>query len=225
MAYAGLANLSPIFGLYCAIVPAFTYAAFGPSRESAIGAMALVSIMVGQAVADLTPDNAPLPARVAVAVKLAFLTGLLQMGMGLLKMGEVASLVSHPVMQGFSSGGEILIAVSQVKWIFGVRIPPQRYAWQTLYYLCAHIRETEPWTLLLGVVTCGLLFALSKWRRLTKARMEVRAGVGGGSVQPVMTWIVCQSCCGRQAFNCTRPPPPPPPPPPPHTRRKAGRRP
>jgi SulP family sulfate permease len=44
MAYAGLAGLSPIFGLYCAIVPAFVYVAFGPSRESAIGAMALVSI-------------------------------------------------------------------------------------------------------------------------------------------------------------------------------------
>jgi SulP family sulfate permease len=140
--------------------------------------------MVGNAVADLTPDDAPLQARVAVAVKLAFLTGLLQMGMGLLKMGEVASLVSHPVMQGFSSGGEILIAISQIKWIFGIKIPQQRYAWQTLFYLFAHIRETEPWTLLLGIVTCALLFVLSKWRRVTKVRMEVR---GRGSPRSFMS--------------------------------------
>lgn len=176
MAYAGLANLSPIYGLYCAIFPAFVYAVLGPSRDSAIGAMALVSIMVGDAVVSATPAGAPLAERVAVAVKLAFLTGVVQVVMGLLRLGQVASYVSHPVMGGFSSGGEILIAVSQLKMLFGIKIPQKKYAWQTVYYLFAHIRETKPWTLLLGVVTCALLYAVSKWRRVNKARMEVRRG-------------------------------------------------
>lgn len=202
MAYAGLAGLSPIYGLYCAIAPAMyvaasnqqnnqptvhpinqpstlhnsVYVIFGPSRESAIGAMALVSIMVGDAVASATPAGAPLHDRVAVAVKLAFLTGVFQLCLGLLKMGEIATYVSHPVMQGFSSGGEILIAISQLKMLFGIKIPSKKYAWQTLYYLFAHIKETQPWTLLMGVITCAFLYALSKWRRATKARMEVGGG-------------------------------------------------
>lgn len=135
--------------------------------------MALVSIMVGDAVNAATPTGAPLHDRVAVAVKLAFVTGVFQLALGLLKMGEIATYVSHPVMQGFSSGGEILIAISQLKMLFGIKIPRQKYAWQTLYYLFAHIKETQPYTLLMGVVTCALLYALSKWRRAIKARMEV----------------------------------------------------
>lgn len=190
MAYAGLANLSPIYGLYCAIFPAFIYAVLGPSRDSAIGAMALVSIMVGDVVASLTHAGAPLADRVAVAVKLAFFCGILQMVMGVCRLGEVASYVSHPVMQGFSSGGEILIAVSQLKQLFGIKIPQKKYAWQTVYYLFAHIRETKPWTLLLGVVTCALLFALSKWRRITRARIEVGGWVDGCGC----LWVVGGVC-------------------------------
>lgn len=112
MAYAGLAGLSPLYGLYCAIAPAFVYALFGPSRESAIGAMALVSIMVGDAVASLTPAGAPLADRVAVATKLAFLTGVFQVVLGLFKMGEIASYVSHPVMQVRAAGGRWRVACS-----------------------------------------------------------------------------------------------------------------
>ncbi len=172
MAYATLANLSPIYGLYCALFPNVVYAIFGPSRESAVGAMALLSIMVGDIVTDHTAPHATLDERVNVAVKLAFLTGLFQIALGICKMGEVAIYVSHPVMQGFCSGGEILIAVSQLKFLTGIKIPAKKYAYQTLEYLFTHLKEIKPWTLLLGSVTFALLFSLSRWRRQTKARFE-----------------------------------------------------
>lgn len=180
MAYSVLANLTPIYGLYCAIMPNLVYCFFGPSRESAVGAMALVSIMVGDLVTrhtstfPLSEDThqAPLEERVNVAVKLAFLTGAIQVALGVLKLGEIATYVSHPVMQGFCAGGEILISISQLKFLFGINIPAFPYAYQTLQFLFEHIKETKPWTLLLGMVTFTLLFTLSRWRRLTKARIE-----------------------------------------------------
>jgi len=180
MAYSVLANLTPIYGLYCAITPNLIYSFFGPSRESAVGAMALVSIMVGDLVArhtstfPLSEDThqAPLEERVNVAVKLAFLTGAIQFAFGVLKLGEIATYVSHPVMQGFCAGGEILIAISQLKFLFGISIPSFPYAYQTIQYLFEHIEETKTWTLLLGMVTFALLYTLSRWRRLTKARLE-----------------------------------------------------
>lgn len=182
MAYAVLANLSPIYGLYSAIAPNIVYSFFGPSRESAVGAMALVSIMVGNIISGQTSSlrssegdhtqQAPLDERVNVAVKLAFVTGLMQIGLGVLKMGEIATYVSHPVMQGFCSGGEILIAISQLKYLFGIKIPAFPYAYQTLEYLFQNIQDTEPWTLLLGLVTFFLLYALSRWRRAARAKLE-----------------------------------------------------
>lgn len=180
MAYSVLANLTPIYGLYCAIAPNLIYSFFGPSRESAVGAMALVSIMVGDLVARHTStfplsedtNQAPLEERVNVAVKLAFLTGAIQVALGVLKLGEIATYVSHPVMQGFCAGGEILISISQLKFLFGINIPAYPYAYQTLQFLFEHIKETKPYTLLLGMVTFTFLFTLSRWRRLTKASVE-----------------------------------------------------
>lgn len=75
-------------------------------------------------------------------------------------------------MQGFCSGGEILIAISQLKYLLGIKVPAFPYAYQTVWYLGQHIKETQLWTLLLACVTFGLLFAISKWRRLTKAKWE-----------------------------------------------------
>lgn len=73
-------------------------------------------------------------------------------------------------MQGFCSGGEILIAISQLKYLLGIKVPAFPYAYQTLWYLGRHLKETQLWTLLLASGTFGLLFAISKWRRLTKAK-------------------------------------------------------
>ena len=197
MAYSVLANLTPIYGLYCAIVPNLVYSFFGPSRESAVGAMALVSIMVGDLVTRHTAsfplseetNRAPLEERVNVALKLAFLTGAIQVVLGVLKLGEIATYVSHPVMQGFCVGGEILISVSQLKFLFGISIPSFPYAYQTLQYLFEHIQDTKPWTLLLGMVTFTLLFMLSRWRRLTKARFEKQRleTLASGSAAPVIS--------------------------------------
>jgi hypothetical protein len=73
--YGVLAGLPPIYGLYCAIVPNIVYAIFGTSRESAVAAMALVSLMVGHTITEVIGAGADMQARVAAAVSLAFLTG------------------------------------------------------------------------------------------------------------------------------------------------------
>ena len=58
------------------------------------------------------------------------------MVLGLFKMGEIATYVSHPVMQGFCSAGEILIAISQLKYLFGIKIPQYKYAYQVRSGYC-----------------------------------------------------------------------------------------
>jgi SulP family sulfate permease len=118
LAYAMLAGLPPHLGLYASLLPILAYAALGSSMTLAVGPVAVASLMTASAIAPLaSPGSAEY---VSLAVLLALLGGLQLLVLGLLRMGFVANLLSHPVVAGFVTGSAILIALGQLKPLLGI---------------------------------------------------------------------------------------------------------
>ena len=120
LAYAMLAGLPPVAGLYASILPLLAYALFGSSRTLAVGPVAVVSLMTAAALDPLFPAGSA--DYVGAAMLLALLSGLLLAGMALLRLGFVANFLSHPVISGFISASGLLIAVGQLKHVLGVPV-------------------------------------------------------------------------------------------------------
>ena len=118
LAYALLAGLPPEMGLYASIGPLLLYAAFGSSKTLSVGPVAVASLMTASAIGTVTEAGIADP--ISAAVMLALLGGLLMMTLGFLKMGFVANFLSHSVVSGFITASGILIAVSQLKHLFGI---------------------------------------------------------------------------------------------------------
>lgn len=170
LAYAMLAGLPAEVGLYASILPIIAYALFGSSRALAVGPVAVVSLMT------LTAASAVAPAGgaefVAAALVLALLSGLMLALMGVLKLGFLANLLSHPVVSGFITASGIIIATSQMKAIFGIQASGEAMP-ELLRTLAANIGETNLPTLVIGVVSTGFLF----WVRKGLKPLLVRAGL------------------------------------------------
>jgi|GEM_PF-56176 len=163
MAYAMLAGLPPVVGLYASMVPLLAYAIFGTSRQLAVGPVAMVSLIVASGVGGLTSTGSP--RYLDYAVQLALLVGVFQVVMGLGRLGFLTNFLSHPVLSGFTSAAAIIIGVSQLGHFFGIKVPSSHYVHQTLWNIFTQIEKTHTHTLLIGIASVVLLL-LS--RRLDK---------------------------------------------------------
>ena len=119
LAYALLAGLPAEVGLYASILPLVIYALFGTSRVLAVGPVAVASLMTAAAVGQFTQQGTP--EYYGAAIALAFLSGLMLLAMGVLRLGFIANFLSHPVISGFISASGILIAASQIPHLLGIR--------------------------------------------------------------------------------------------------------
>ncbi|SFK93790.1 SulP family inorganic anion transporter [Shimia haliotis] len=155
LAYALLAGLPPEVGLYASILPLVAYAIFGTSRVLAVGPVAVVSLMTAAAVGNL--DLPDMQSYIAAAIALAFISGLILTAMGLLRLGFLANFLSHPVIAGFITASGILIAISQLKHIFGISAHGHSLP-DLIGSLISHLPETNPITLVLGLFTLFFLF-------------------------------------------------------------------
>lgn len=118
LAYALLAGLPAEMGLYASILPLVAYAIFGTSRTLSVGPVAVVSLMTASAVGKVAAAGTV--GYVTAAIAMSLLSGMMLIGMGLLRFGYLASLLSHPVVSGFISASGIIIALSQFGHILGV---------------------------------------------------------------------------------------------------------
>lgn len=121
MAYALIAGLPPVYGLYAALAPLIVYALLGTSRQLAVGPVAMVALLVANGVGGLAGGDAD--RYLALAVMLSLLTGIIQMAMGVLRAGFLVNLLSHPVLAGFTSAAAIIIGMSQLGGLTGLAIP------------------------------------------------------------------------------------------------------
>jgi sulfate permease, SulP family len=118
MAYAALAGMPPVTGLYASVVPLLVYALLGTSRSLAVGPVAIVALLTNTALlplADGDPDR-----YLALAAALAGTVGVIQLGLGLARLGALVNLLSHSVLSGFTSAAAIVIGTSQVKDLLGL---------------------------------------------------------------------------------------------------------
>lgn len=118
MAYALVAGLPPVTGLYASLLPAVAYAVFGSSMVQSVGPMAITSLMVGTAVGALAPSGSAL--YTVLSQQLALLAGLVLFLCGVLRLGFLSNFFSRPVMSGFTSGAAVIIAVGQLKPLLGL---------------------------------------------------------------------------------------------------------
>ncbi len=118
LAYALLAGLPAQVGLYASIAPLVIYALFGTSRALAVGPVAVASLMTAAAVGELAAQGTP--EYLGAAIALAFLSGLMLVAMGALRLGFLANFLSHPVISGFVTASGLIIAASQLRHILGV---------------------------------------------------------------------------------------------------------
>jgi len=121
MAYAMVAGLAPVTGLYASILPPIVYALFGTSMTQSIGPMAIVSLMTAAAIAPLAPSGSALAG--VLAAQLAFVAGAVLLLCGLLRMGFLANFFSRPVMSGFTVGSALVIAWGQLRALLGGPLP------------------------------------------------------------------------------------------------------
>lgn len=159
LAYAMLAGLPPQAGLYASLLPIFAYAMFGSSMTLAVGPVAVASLMTATALAPLASVGSIDYA--ALAVILALLSGVMLFVFGLLRLGFLAYFLSHPVISGFISGSAVVIAIGQLKYIFGIQTPPGGII-TTLSGLLKGLPSLNVTTTLLG---CGALLFLFFARR------------------------------------------------------------
>lgn len=128
MSYAKLAGLPVEYGLYAALTPTIGYALFGTCQQLAVGPVAVLSLLVSTGLSPLfdTEENLSESQQEQyniLAIQTSMMTGAIMMLMGILRLGFISSFISHAVTSGLTSGAAIIIAASQLKYIFGVDCP------------------------------------------------------------------------------------------------------
>lgn len=163
MAYALLAGLPPVVGLYAATVPLIVYALFGSSRQLAVGPVAIVSLLTLAGVGAIAePGSAEF---VALAATLMLMVGVFQAGLGFLRAGFVVNFLSHAVISGFTSAAALVIGLSQLKHLLGVDLPREENVFVLLGHAAREIGSTHGATLAIGVASVA---ALLIGKRLSK---------------------------------------------------------
>jgi len=162
MAYAQLAGLPPYFGLYAALWPPIIAALFGSSHQLTTGPVAVVSLMTATALEPLASIGSE--GFLAYAVLLALLIGVFQLALGLLRLGVLVDLLSHPVILGFTNAAALIIASSQLGKIFGVNVANGAQHYETVWNtLLAASTNTHGLTLGMALLAFAIMFGLIKY--------------------------------------------------------------
>ncbi len=175
MAYAQLAGLPLQFGLYTALVPAIIGALWGSSRQLATGPVAILSLMTAAAVAPLaTPGSADY---IGLALLLTLMAGCIQLGLGLVKLGNAVNFVSHPVILGFMNAAALIIGLSQLDMLLGIPKGRSDFFLMDVWEMLGYLPLTHLPTLAMSVFTVVLLLGVKKVRFLSKSGVLVVVGV------------------------------------------------
>lgn len=161
MAYALLAGLPPITGLYAATVPLLVYPFFGSSRQLAVGPVAMVSLLVQVSCSKVAAPGTP--EYHAAALQLALLTGVILLLLALSRAGFLVNFLSRAAIGGFTSAAAIVIALSQVKHLFGITAGGGESALRLLRETVRHLPDLHPLTTVIGLAAIALLVGLQRF--------------------------------------------------------------
>uniref|UniRef100_A0A4W4F9C5 STAS domain-containing protein n=1 Tax=Electrophorus electricus TaxID=8005 RepID=A0A4W4F9C5_ELEEL len=192
LAYAMLAAVPPVNGLYSSFYPVVLYTLFGTSRHISVGTFAVISLMIGGVVVREVPDSMfPLNGtngtggvdvdardvrRVQVAVVLTTLVGLIQLVLGILRFGFVAIYLSEPLVRGFTTAASVHVFASQLKYLFGIktgRFSGPLSVVRGVVAVFTNITSTNITTLIVGLVCIVFLYAVKVFNERFKKKLPI----------------------------------------------------
>ena len=167
MSYARLAGLPAYYGLYATLIPPCIYPIFASSRHLGVGPAALVSLLISAGLTPILEDeglDVSSPEYVSrytqLAIQCSFLAGLINIGMGLLRLGFITQFLSRALISGFTSGAAIIIAFSQVKYLFGYNVESASRLQDLIKGLVEGISQWNWKTFLMGSLSILILVSL-----------------------------------------------------------------
>lgn len=161
MAYAMLAGLPPVIGLYASTVPLIIYALFGTSRQLAVGPVAMVSLLVLSGVSLLAEPGTD--EYISLVLLLMLMIGVIQLLLGIFKLGFIVNFLSHAVISGFTSAAAIIIGLSQLKHLIGVSLEADKNVFLIIGETIRRAGEINPATLAIGLGSIVLLILMKKY--------------------------------------------------------------
>jgi SulP family sulfate permease len=168
MAYSILAGMPPVYGLYSATFPLYVYALFGTSRQLAIGPMAITSLLLGVTSQQFGYSDGS-PEYIRLVTSITFLVGSITFFLGLFRLGSLSNVISQSVLTGFLTASALVIALSQLKYIFGISVPRFQYSHQIILYLLTHLGESDWAAVVLGLLTLCMLIGVREWKKRNKS--------------------------------------------------------
>jgi len=163
MAYALLAGIPPIYGLYAGLIPLIIYGIFGTSGQLAIGPVAISSILLLAGVSQLAD---PMTSEyISLIILTGLLVGIFQAALGLFRLGFLVNFISQPVITGFTGAAAVIIFISQIRNVTGIPVPRFSYLYETVYYSFHHLLEMNRMALLFCVTSILALWILKKINR------------------------------------------------------------
>ncbi|MFY0630193.1 MAG: solute carrier family 26 protein [Flavobacteriaceae bacterium] len=176
IAYALIAGLPPIYGLYCALVPQVVYAIFGSSRQVAIGPVAMDSLIVATGVSTIALVGSD--DYVSIAILLAFLVGGIQFLLGVFRLGFVVNFLSKPVITGFTSAVALTIGVNQFRNLLGVDFFQSDQIQYVLQDIWVNIVDYNSHTTIIGLISVVIIIVLKRInKRIPNALIVVVFGI------------------------------------------------
>ncbi|MFX0556613.1 SulP family inorganic anion transporter [Maribacter sp. CXY002] len=171
MAYAMIAGLPPVFGLYASLIPQIIYALLGTSRQLAVGPVAMDSLLVASGLGALAISG--IDEYISMAIFLALFMGLIQLGLGLLRMGFLVNFLSKPVISGFTSAAAIIIGLSQLKHLLGTNIERSNQVHILLSNAVTSLGDINSITLIIGIIAIILIKTIKKIHKSIPAALVV----------------------------------------------------
>jgi len=160
MAYAMLAGLPPIYGLYASILPLILYAILGTSRQLAVGPVAMVSLLIAAGVGSIVETGSE--EYIQLAILLALMVGAIQLLMGIFRLGFLVNFLSHPVVSGFTSAAALIIGFSQLKHLLGIEIPRSNYIHEILQNAFINIEAINLYALGIGLTAIVIILLIKR---------------------------------------------------------------
>ncbi len=187
MAYAMIAGLPVVYGLYAALVPQVIYAAMGTSRQLAVGPVAMDSLLVAAGLGAVAAAGSE--RYIELALLLALMMGSLQLLLGTFRLGFLAHFISKPVISGFTSAAALIIGLNQLPHLTGIALPRSSQLHRLIEGTLDGLVQFHGPTFLLGAVSIALILGLRKvLPRVPGSLVLVVLALAGGATMPWSTW-------------------------------------
>lgn len=183
VAFATIAGMPPEYGLYAGMIPAIIAALFGSSLHLVSGPTTAASIVLFSSLSVYAEPGSV--DYVTLALTLTFMVGILELILGLARMGALVNFISHSVIVGFTAGAAILIAAKQLKYFFGIEMPRGGHLHDILWSFAQQITDINPYVVSVALITLFSGIAVKRW--LPKVPYMIAAMVLGSLASMLIT--------------------------------------